>query len=323
MQQDRTSCGRRYFRNHDEFLRWFEIRSAGFGDWYTPPPPRRWKLSGGRHMENCIAAVFPEFLHELRDETGKPIGYLATVPGYWNGDVNSLHTYEYIDETFQFRHWKMMALTAWYVLTTEWLRLPRLFDPVVRRLRASRMRGANAIFLLAILIDPEYRKHGLTQRLIGHAKEAGRQLGYEYVVAPFRPNAYGDFKLARKAAHSDELFAQYSRMTDAQGRLIDPWLRAVVRMGGQLYRPVPHSFAVRGSIERFERFRQEFRRDDWYSPAHDVWECGETCTWYVDRARGEVLAVESNVWGAFRLGPQAAAVPSASSMEAALASASA
>ncbi|MEY2688474.1 MAG: hypothetical protein RL375_2672 [Pseudomonadota bacterium] len=301
MERSGVRCGPRHFRNQAEFRRWYEIRSAGFGEWYVEPRPPRGSLLDNRHVANCKAALFPEFIHELRDDGEEPIGYLSTVPGYWSHNEHSLHDYAYIEETLQFHPLKMLALTAWYLLFSQWLRVPALFDLVARRVRASRMTGANSVFLIAILVAPERRGQGLPQYLIERAKDAARTLGYDYVVAPFRPTAYGSFKASRRAQHTDELFADYCTGKTAQGLPQDPWLRAVVRLGAHLYLPVAHSFSVRGSMARFEHLRTHFRPHDWYSPAPDVWECGETCTWYVDPARHLVMSVESNYWGAFDL----------------------
>lgn len=301
MEQSGVSCGPRHFRNHEEFRRWYEIRSAGFGEWYVEPRPPRGSLLDNRHVANCKAALFPEFIHELRDDRSVPIGYLATVPGYWSHNEHSLHDYSYIEETLQFHPLKMLALTAWYLLASQWLRAPRLFDLVARKVRSSRMTDANSVFLIAILVAPERRGQGLPQYLLEQAKKSAVELGYDYVVAPFRPTAYGSYKAQRKAQHTDELFVEYCSGTTAQGLPQDPWLRTVVRLGAHLYMPVAHSFSVRGTLARFEALRRHFRPDDWYSPAPDVWECGETCTWYVDPARHLVMSVESNYWGAFDL----------------------
>ena len=79
----------------------------------------------------------------------------------------------------------------------------------------------------------------------------------------------------------------------------------MVRLGARLLVPVERSFCIDHSLSRFERLRRDFKPGEWYSPWPDVWECGETCTWYVDRARRLVRSAEPNLWGVFDLGPQA------------------
>lgn len=300
MEQPEVVCGPRHFRDQAEFKRWFEIRSKGFGDWYVSADPD-WSWTDNRWVANCKSALFPEFMHQLRTPEGKAIGYLSTVPGYWSGDVHALQDYEYIDETLQFNPGKLCALTALHKVSTDWLRMPALFDRVAGKVRASRMVGANAIYLIAILVDPDYRGINLPVRLINEARERARQLGYDYVVAPFRPNAYGAHKAARKVAHSNELFIEYAHSVRDDGLPVDPWLRSVVRLGAQLLAPVPRSLSLKGSLAKFECLRQTYRPNDWYSPAPDVWECGETCTWYIDRARRLVVSNEPNYWGVFDL----------------------
>jgi GNAT superfamily N-acetyltransferase len=307
MQTDQleVTCGPRYFRNHQEYRRWFEIRSKGFSEWYVPPDPG-WSLGNNRHVANCKAALFPDFFHQLRTGDGAAVGYLATVPGYWSGSAESLQNLEYIDETLQLSQGKMLALTAFYVVCKEWLGLHGLFERIANKVRASRMSGANVVYLIAISVDPAYRKHKLPTLLLGAAKDAARKLGYDHVVAPFRPNAYGAYKAERRLTHSDALFQEYCAQTNADGLPLDPWLRTVVRQGARLLRPMARSLAIKGSLAKFDRLRKNFRPRDWYSPVADVWECGETCTWYVDRARRLAISAEANYWGVFDLRDPAA-----------------
>jgi GNAT superfamily N-acetyltransferase len=291
-------CGSRYFRDDDEYRRWFEIHSLGFTEWYVPRTPH-WSLGNNRHTANCLAAIFPEFLHQLRTSSGEAIGYLSTVPGYWSGESEALQNFEYIDESLQFDTTKFALITFCYIFATELLRCPALFTGVARRMREMRLNGANTVFLIAIAIAPEYRKFGLPVLLIEAAKKAARKLGFRYVAAPFRPNAYGRYKLERRAGHSEELFVEYCALRNAEGLPIDPWLRTIVGLGARLIKPVLRSYTVRKPLAEFESFRESFRPGEWYSPGTDVWECGETCTWYVDRARKHAISVEPNYWGAF------------------------
>jgi len=300
-----VSCGRRYFRNQAEYEKWFEIRVAGFTEWYVPRHPT-WSPRSNRHIANCIAYLFPEFHHQLRTSDGTAIGYLSTVPGYWSGEVESLHDFQYIDDIFKFSAPKLILVAFAHMLLVEWLHMPKLFEPLARKVRAKRLSEAHAIFLLAISVAPEYRKHKLPTMLIGAAKEAAGKLGFRYVMAPFRPNAYGKYKAERRTGHSEVLFNEYCSLKNAEGLPADPWLRTVVRLGARLLKPVQRSLTLKGDLSKFEGFRATFRPDDWYSPGKDVWECGETSTWYVDPARRIAVSVEPNYWGVIDLREQAA-----------------
>jgi GNAT superfamily N-acetyltransferase len=305
MPRDTFRCSSRYFRNQQEFRDWFMIRSSGFGAWYVPPVPKI-TLGNNRHVHNALAAVFPEFFFQVRNGEGCAVAYLATAAGYWSGDPNSLHNMTYVNAWPAIPKHKMAPITAAHVLACEVLKRPGLFQPIVRRVRARKLTHANTMFLLAITVHPGFHGHRLPTLLLDAAKDNARQLGLEHVAAAFRPTGYGSYKAERRAAHSDALFDEYCHLTDAQGLPADPWLRIVVRHGGQLLRVEPRSFGVSGSIEGFERFRRTHRADAWYSPSPNVWECGETCTWHVDPARRSVLAVEPNYWGHFDLGVRAA-----------------
>ena len=78
-------------------------------------------------------------------------------------------------------------------------------------------------------------------------------------------------------------------------------MRTVFRQGAEFVRIEPRSFRVARSIARFEEFRARFKPESWYSPTPDVWECGETPTWYVDRCKGAVVSVEPNIWGVIQV----------------------
>lgn len=303
--EPRLVCGARYFLNEQEYQRWYEIRSIGFTEWYVPRRSR-WSAANNRHVANCKAAIFPEFFHQVRAEDGTAVGYLATVPGYWSGETESLPDLAYVDEAFRFNDLKMALLTLVYFVLVEMLHLPGMFIPIASKVRESRLTGANAVFLVAVAVAPEYRKHKVPVLLIDAAKEAGRKLGFRYVVAPFRPNAYGKYKSARRAGHSDALFLEYTASRDSEDLPIDPWLRTVVKLGARLLKPVMRSLVLRKPLATFEAFRESFHPEQWYSPGKDSWECGETCSWYVDRARRIAVSVEPNYWGVFDLDPRGA-----------------
>ena len=158
-------------------------------------------------------------------------------------------------------------------------------------------------------VAPEYQKQRIPSLLLREAQKTARRLGYDYVVGPFRPNGYGRYKAERRATHNRPLFEEYVSAKDAAGLPKDPWLRVLARHGARFLKLEPRSFSVAGTIPAFQSFRQRFRPDDWYSPATDVWECGETPTWYVDRCRKMVLAVEPNVWGVLPARPAPEALP--------------
>ena len=123
------------------------------------------------------------------------------------------------------------------------------------------------------------------------------ELGMRYVISPFRPSAYGKYKAERQATHSSALFNDYCNLKTNEGLPKDPWLRSLAFQGAEFIKIEPRSVRVQHSLETFRMFKQRYKPEAWYSPMPDVWECGETPTWYVDRGLKVVISVEPNLWG--------------------------
>jgi hypothetical protein len=289
----------RFFSDQREYEHWHEIRLRGFTEWYvgrTAPHSFR----NGRHVANALARLFPEFLPQVRTDHGEPVAYLHTVPGFWCGDRQALHDLTYYEETLKFGDAKTLLLGTSFLIAQH-LGMLRLFDAAAAPFRSRKLSGANCIVLVAMTVDPAYQSMKLPSLLFSNVKEAARHFGMRYIVAPFRPNAYGQYKAERQAAHSTRLFEEYCTARNEHGLPRDPWMRTVFRQGAEFVRIEPRSFRVARSIARFEEFRERFKPGSWYSPTPDVWECGETPTWYVDRCKGEVVSVEPNIWGVIQI----------------------
>jgi GNAT superfamily N-acetyltransferase len=302
VEQQGFQCGTRYFRDEAEYRYGRELRAVSFSEWYGGREAS-WSLTDNRYTSNAAAALFPDFYLELRDADEKPVGYLHTAPGFWSGDIESLPNFDHVVKTLNLRQRERLAAGLKYTLWHEWLGRPERFEQFARPLRARRQSQANAVLLLAMMVDPERRRHKLPTLLLNAAKDSARRLGYPYVMAPFRPSHYGDFKMERRAAHSEALFREYYAAQTAEGLPLDPWLRNVVRQGATLVKPEMRSVSFTRSIDTFNDFRQKHRPNDWYSPATDVWECGETCTWYIDRVQQTVTSWEPNCWGVIDVSP--------------------
>lgn len=298
-------CGTRFFRNQGEHDLWRKIRAVSFTEWYGASQAGG-SLTDNRYISNASAALFPDFYHELRTTEGQVVGYLQTVPGYWTGHADSLQNFNHVHQTLNLRIRERLSATLAYLVLNVGLRRPDLFERYADKFRTRQQGKANAVFLLSIMVAPEFRKHHLPNHMLSAAKAAALRLGYSYVAAPFRPSHYGEYKAERRATHSEALFAEYCACLNENGLPRDPWWRNVVRQGARLVKPEPRSLSYTRSIAEFESFRSRHRPADWYSPATDVWECGETCTWYIDRVQGSVTSWEPNYWGVFELQPAVA-----------------
>ena len=290
----------RYFKDWNEYVHWHDIRRHGFTEWYVGQP-QALSLTYNRHIANAKARLFPDYLHQVRTREGKAVAYVATVPAYWSGDIQALHDFYYYDSTFRSNTYQSFLLTALYVSTVRFFRSPKMFDAIMAKFRKRKLSDANCIVLIALTVDPHYRNMKLPSLLLSSVQETAQRLGMAYVMGPFRPSGYGAFKAERHVAHSNLLFEEYCGLKNDEGLPIDPWMRTVARHHVEFLKIEPRSLQVPGSIDQFESFRKNYKPGNWYSPSLDVWECGETPTWYVDRCKKQVLSVEPNIWGMIRI----------------------
>ena len=111
--------------------------------------------------------------------------------------------------------------------------------------------------------------------------------------------------------------AAYCAQTRPDGLPRDPWLRALTRRGMQQLRLDPRAMAIEATAAELDGWRASYRPEawwqvtesaeitalvDWLQPHEldridEIWECGETGTWFCDRAAGEAIYLETNVWG--------------------------
>lgn len=299
---DTLRVERRHLRDAAEFARWRAIRTAGFGEWYVGPLRAR-RAWFRRQAANACSRLHPDFLREVRTGEGRPVAFLATVPAYWSGAPQALHELHHYDRTLDRGALKGGFAALLYWATVEVLHWPAAFDAPHARYRQRTLAGANAIVLVAMTVDPEYRGRRIPTLLLDDVRRTATRLGLEHVIAPFRPNGYGAYKAERRVAHAPELFEEYCARRDEAGLPSDPWLRVLAHNGVRFIRIEPRSYSVIGSIEAFEAYRRRHHPETWYSPAPDVWECGETPTWYVDRCRRIVRSIEPNIWGVLPVDP--------------------
>lgn len=94
------------------------------------------------------------------------------------------------------------------------------------------IKDGNTLCFLAINIGPEYEGKGLAKIVIKRLIDKAKNLKLEHVIAPLRPNGYGEYLLT----HPDNQisFKEYCNLTRSDGLPEDSWLRQVVRMGGEL-----------------------------------------------------------------------------------------
>jgi GNAT superfamily N-acetyltransferase len=170
--------------------------------------------------------------------------------------------------------------------------------------------GGNTLVLMSMSIATRARANGVARRLLEAARQSVRDRELTHLVGDFRPSGYGGFKL-----RDDRDFLTYIGLDDERGVPLDPWLRAVSRIGMQRLRVDEQAMVVDVDVREFERLRDLSGPADWMRTevARDgdlhaaalsfpvigceYWESGQTGTWYVSRATGRAAYVECGVWG--------------------------
>ncbi len=92
---------------------------------------------------------------------------------------------------------------------------------------------------LAILVDLDHQRHGLSRLMLEHMRGLGRERGWE-LVAPVRPSLKHRYPLT-----PIESYVEWRR---DDGLLFDPWLRAHERLGAELLGIAHDSLVSEGTV---------------------------------------------------------------------------
>lgn len=133
------------------------------------------------------------------------------------------------------------------------LRLPRGIadlpadglDEIVRWAAADRIWGRtpDAVSTVEVAVEPGWRGQGLGSRMLAALRDNARRLGFGTLVAPVRP--------VGKPAEPGTPLAAYAARRRPDGWPADPWLRAHLRLGGEVAGLAPYSAVVPGTIAQW------------------------------------------------------------------------
>jgi GNAT superfamily N-acetyltransferase len=98
---------------------------------------------------------------------------------------------------------------------------------------------------LAILIDPEHQRRGLSRLMLEHMRGLAFDRGWD-LVAPVRPSLKHRYPLTP--------IDRYAEWRRDDGLLFDPWLRAHERLGAELVGIAENSLVAEGTVADFERW---------------------------------------------------------------------
>lgn len=227
--------------------------------------------------------LFSDGQFAIWDETGQLIGYLSTTRVHWEGDPQ--------------------CLPSWDELAEPDLSFSRLF----------RFNG-NTLALMSIGVVPANRKINWAVMLIAQAQAYATKSGLEHLIGDFRPSGFG----AAKDREPQLCFEDYIHRLRPDGLPQDEWLRSLSRRGMRTYRIDPRAMVIPVDLAQFEQYRflvsphrwwritdarivevrlKEHCPDQDIGSVDEIWECGQTGTWYVSRANAKAVYIESNVLG--------------------------
>jgi GNAT superfamily N-acetyltransferase len=98
---------------------------------------------------------------------------------------------------------------------------------------------------LAILVDPDHQKRGLSRIMLEHMRGLAHARGWE-LVAPVRPSLKHLYPLT-----PIERYAEWRR---EDGLLFDPWLRAHERLGAEVLGIAHDSLVAEGTVAELEEW---------------------------------------------------------------------
>jgi GNAT superfamily N-acetyltransferase len=135
---------------------------------------------------------------------------------------------------------------------------------------------------LAILVDPDHQRRGLSRLMLEQMRGLGCERGWE-LVAPVRPSLKDRYPLT-----PIERYVEWRR---DDGLLFDPWLRAHERLGADIVGIARDSLVSQGTVAQFEEWcALEFPESgDYVVP-------GALVPIEIDREQDRGVYREPNVW---------------------------
>lgn len=122
------------------------------------------------------------------------------------------------------------------------------YDWAITTACKAAMRGEPATMLcaLGITVAPACRGQGISRVALEVMRTLGRTTGHTHLIAPVRPTAKERYPLIPMQT--------YMRWCTEDGLPFDPWLRAHVRVGGQIVKSCPTSLSVQGTVAEWRKW---------------------------------------------------------------------
>lgn len=136
---------------------------------------------------------------------------------------------------------------------------------------------------IQIAIHPDYQSQGLSARMVQVMRGIAKSKGFQYLVAPVRPNQKSKYPLTT--------IDDYIKWTNDDGLPFDAWLRVHARAGAKIIKPCHEAMTIRGNRAEWEswtglKFPQS---GEYYIP-------GALIPMKMNVEQDEGIYIEPNVW---------------------------
>ena len=136
---------------------------------------------------------------------------------------------------------------------------------------------------IQINIHPVYQSKGLSTMMVKAMAEIGRTKGFQYLVAPVRPNQKSKYPLTS--------IDDYITWKTDEGLPFDAWLRVHARVGAKIIKPCHEAMTIRGTRADWENWtRLKFLQSGRYVIP------GALNPMEMNIEKDEGVYIEPNVW---------------------------
>jgi GNAT superfamily N-acetyltransferase len=194
---------------------------------------------------------FPEWQLYLLDD-GAPVAVAQTIPCVWDGTLGGLP----------------VGWAEGLVLAVQSVR---------------RGESPNTLMAVEISIAPSHTGRGVSYTMLNAVRERAAAAGYQAVIVAVRPSL--------KPRYPITPMERYCRWTRPDGLPFDPWLRAHVRVGGEILHMAHPSMVIEGTADEWEQWAGMQ-----FPESGDYVVDGAMVPVQIDRVMNFGRYVEPNVW---------------------------
>jgi len=169
--------------------------------------------------------------------------------------------------------------------------LPETNDLIIQRaiLSYDRKQSPNTFSAMAAMVDPEYRKQGLSEAILTEMRKLALHYGAGCLIAPVRP--------ITKEKYLQIPFDDYVNKRREDGTALDPWIRVHERLGAKIAGTIPRGLTVTGTIEEWQKWtHRRFKKSgDYEIPGALDWV-------HIDIEHDKGVYYDPNVWMVHKIG---------------------